>query len=75
MKREVDKITTQIAESEAHLDSMRVPSDPISRAPIKQHPPSRSKHVEAKIAELTKKICRAKNGRNKEHLMACRNVL
>ena len=75
MKREVDEITTQIAESEARLDSMRVPSDPISGAPIKQHLPSRSKRVEAKIAELTKKIHRAKNKRNKEHLMAHRNAL
>ena len=75
MKREVNQITTQIAESEACLDSMRVPSDPISGAPIKQHPASRSKHVEAKIAELTKKIHRAKNRRNKEHLMARRNGL
>ena len=75
MKREVDKITTQIAESEARLDSMRVPSDPISGAAIKQHPPSRSKHVEARIAELTKKICRAKNRSNKERLIARRNAL
>ena len=75
MIREVNKITTQIAESEARLDSMRVPSDLISGAPIKQHPHSRSKHVEAKIAELTKKIRRAKNRRNKECLIACRNVL
>ena len=75
MKREVDKITMQIAESEAHLDSMRVLSDLISGALIKQHPLSRSKRVEAKIAELTKKIGRAKNRRNKECLMAHRNVL
>ena len=75
LKREVDKITMQIAEAEDRLDSMRVPSDPISGAPIKQQPPSRPKHVEAKIAELTKKICRAKNRRNKEHLMAHRNAL
>ena len=29
-------------------------------------PPSRNKHIEAKIAELNKKIRRAKNRRNKE---------
>ena len=75
MKREVDKITTQIAESEACLDSVRVPSDLVSEALIKQHSPSRSKCVKAKIAELTKKICRAKNRGNKECLLARRTVL
>ena len=61
MKRDIDKISAQLAESEAHLESMRVPKDPISGTPLKLHPPSRPKHIEAKIAELNKKIHRAKN--------------
>ena len=35
MKRDVDKISAQLAESEAHLLAMRVPKDPISGAPLK----------------------------------------
>ena len=62
MKRDVDKISVQLAESEAHLESMRVPKDPVSEAPLNRHPPSRPKCIEVKIAELNKKICRAKNG-------------
>ena len=53
----------------------RVPKDPISGAPLKQHPPNRNKHIEAKIAEINKKIRRAKNRRNKECLIAKRNSL
>ena len=52
----------------------RVPKSP-SGAPLKLHPPSRNKRIEAKIAELNKKIRRAKNRRNKEHLIAKRNSL
>ena len=62
MKRDVDKISAQLAESEACLLVMRVPKDPISGAPLKQHPPSRPKCIEVKIAELNKKICNVKNG-------------
>ena len=65
MKTDFDKISTQLAESEACLESMRVPKDPISGAPLKPHPPSRPKCIEIKIAELNKKIHRVKNGRNK----------
>ena len=43
MKRDVDKISTKLAESEARLESMRVPKDPVSGAPLKLHPPSRPK--------------------------------
>ena len=64
MKRDADKISMQLAKSEALLESMRVPKDPVSGAPVTLHPPSRPKHMEAKVAELNKKICRAKNGRN-----------
>ena len=62
MKSDVDKISVQLAESEACLLAMRVPKDPINGAPLKRHPPSRPKCIEVKIAELNKKICRVKNG-------------
>ena len=75
MKRDIDKISTKLAESESRLESMRVPKDPISGAPLKLHPPSRPKHIEVKIAELNKNICRAKNRRNKERLITKRETL
>ena len=62
MKRDVDKISAKLAESEQALESMRVPKDPVSGAPLKLHPPSRPKQIEVKIAELNKRIRRAKNG-------------
>ena len=65
MKRDADKISAQLAKSDAHLESMRVPKDPGSGAPVTLHPPSRPKCIEAKIAELNKKIRRVKNGQNK----------
>ena len=76
MKREVNKINEKLRESEAKLESVkpRVTIDPIRRSPLKLHPPNRSKCIEAKIAELTKKIRRAKNRRNKEHLIAKREA-
>ena len=63
MKREADKIAEKLTESEVALKLLepRVPKD----LTFKQHPPSRPKRIEVKIAELNKKICRAKNGRNK----------
>ena len=42
---------------------------------LKLHPPNRSKHIDTKIAELNKKIRRAKNRRNKEGLIAKREAL
>ena len=67
MKREADKIAEKLRESEKALRLLepRVPKDPISRVPLKRHPPSRPQHIEVKIAELNKKIHRAKNGGNK----------
>ena len=63
MKREADKIAEKLRESEKALKLLepRVPKDPT----LKQHPPSRPKCIEVKIADLNKKIRRAKNGRNK----------
>ena len=76
MKREADKIAEKLRESEAALKLLepRVPKSP-SGVPLKLHPPNRNKHIETKIAELKKKIRRAKNRRNKEHLIAKRNSL
>ena len=77
MKREADKIAEKLRESEAKLKLVepRVPKDPVSRVPFKLHPPNRSKRIEAKIAEINKKIRRAKNRRNKERLIAKREAL
>ena len=73
MKREADKIAEKLRKSEAALKLLepRVPKDPT----LKQHPPNRKKHIEAKIAEINKKIRRAKNRRNKECLIAKRDSL
>ena len=75
MERDVDKISTKLAESEKVLESMRVPKDPVSGAPLKLHPPSRPKCIEVKIAELNRKICRARNGQNKQCLITKREAL
>ena len=77
MKREADKIAEKLRESEKALGAVepRVTKDPISGAPLKLHPPARPKCIETKIAELNKKIRRAKNRRNKEHLIAKREAL
>ena len=77
MKRDFDKISEKLAKSEAKLESVeqRVPTDPIRGAPLKLHPPNKNKRIEAKIAELNKKIRRAKNKKNKERLIAEREAL
>ena len=76
MKREADKIAEKLRESEVALKLLepRVPKTP-SGAPLKLHPPNRNKCIEAKTADLNKKIRRAKNRRNKERLIAKRNSL
>ena len=76
MKREADKITEKLGESEKALKLLepRVPKAP-SGAPLKPHPQNRNECIEAKIAEINKKIRRAKNRRNKEYLIAKRNSL
>ena len=53
MKREADKVTEKLRESEKALKLLkpRVPKD----LTLKQHPPSRSKCIEVKIAELNKR--------------------
>ena len=77
MKREVNKIAEKLAESEKKFETIepRVPKDPISKVPLKLHPPNRNKHIEAKIADLNKKIRSTKNRKNKERLIAKREAL
>ena len=77
MKREVNKINDKLRESEKKLELVepRVPKDPISGAPLKLHLLNRPKRTETKIAELNKKIRKAKNRRNKERLIAKREAL
>ena len=77
MKCEAVKIAKALAESEQALKLLepRVPKDPIIKAHLKLHPPSRPKCIEAKIAEINKKIRKAKNRRNKECLIAKRDSL
>ena len=67
MKREADKIAEKLRESQKALKLLepRVPKDLISGAPLKQHPPNRNKCIEAKIAEINKKIRRARTGGTK----------
>ena len=75
MRRDIEKISTQLKDSESLLESMRVPTNLVTKAPVNLHPPSRSRCLEAKIAELNKKIRRACNSRNKQRLIARRDVL
>ena len=77
LKSEVDKINEKLVASEAKLESIkpRVTIDPVSRVLLKLHPLNRSKCIEAKIAELNKKIRRVKNRRNKEYLITKREAL
>ena len=77
MKREADKINEKLAASEAKLESIepRVTINPLRRVSLKLHPPNRSKRIEVKIAELNKKIRRAKKKKNEEALIAKREAL
>ena len=76
MKCEVDKISKRLLESEKALESLKLRLPAMNRgSPVKAHPPNRNKHLEVKIAELNKKIRRAKNGRTKRRLIAKRDSL
>ena len=77
MKREANKIAEKLVKSKAKLEFVkpRVTIDPIRGAQLKLHLLNRSKRIETKIAELNKKIRRAKNRRNKERLIAKREAL
>ena len=77
MKRDFDKINKKLTKSEAKLELVerRVLRDSIRGFLLKLHPQNRSKLIEVKIAELKKKIRRAKNKKNKECLIAKREAL
>ena len=66
MKRDVVKAIEKLKESEKPLELIE------SRIPKNNNP---NKRLENKIAELNKKIRRAKNKKNKERLIAKRNSL
>ena len=85
MKREADKINEKLREPEKKLKLVepRVPKDPISRswsrgftpAPLKLHPPNRNKCIEAKIAEINKKLRKVKKNKIRSALIAKRDKL
>ena len=62
MKREVNKIGEKLRESEKALRAVE------PRVPLKLHPLNRNKRIEAKIADLNKKIRRVKNNKNERFL-------
>ena len=66
MKRDVVKAIEKLKESEKSFELIE------SRIPKNNNS---NKRIENKIAELNKKIRRAKNQKNKEHLIAKRNSL
>ena len=71
MKRDVVKAIEKLKESEKSFESIEsriIPKNNNSKR-------SSSKRIENKIAELNKKIRRAKNKKNKERLIAKRNSL
>ena len=71
MKRDVVKAIEKLKESEKSFESIEsriIPKNNNSKR-------SSSKRIENKIAELNKKIRRAKNKKNKERLIAKRNLL
>ena len=71
MKRDVVKVIEKLKESEKSFKSIEsriIPKNDNSKR-------SSSKRIENKIAELSKKIRRAKNKKNKERLIAKRNSL
>ena len=76
MKCEVDKISKRLLESEKALESLKLRLPATNHgSPVKAHPPNRNKCLEVKIAELSKKIRRAKNERTKCRLIAKQDSL
>ena len=68
MKRDFDKINEKLKESEKRLGSIgpRVLRDLLRRGPLKLHPLNRNKCIEKMIAEINKKIRRAKRRKIKK---------
>ena len=78
MKRDFDKINEKLKESEKKLESIIEPPRGFSQdsyRALKLHPPNRNKCIEQKIAEINKKIRRAKKKKNREALIAKREAL
>ena len=69
MKRDFDKINEKLKESEKKLESI----GPLRG--FKLHPPNRNKCIEKKIAEISKKIRRAKKKKNREASITKREAL
>ena len=77
MKHEAGKIAEKLAEPEKVLRAVepRVPKDPISRSPLKLHPPNRNKRIEAKIADLNKRLRRVRQNNIRSALIVKRDKL
>ena len=74
MNRDFDKINEKLKKSEKKLESVGPPRG-LNYGALKLHPPSRNKCIQKKIAEINKKIRRAKKKKNKEALIAKREAL
>ena len=77
MKRDFDKINEKLKESEKKLESIGPPRGfaPGSFGALKLHLPNRNKCKDRKIAEINKKIRRAKKKKNREALITKREAL
>ena len=75
MKRDVVKAIEKLKESEKSLESIESRINNNNNPKNNNSKRSSSKRIENKIAELNKKIRRAKNKKNKERLIAKRNSL
>ena len=80
MKSEAGKIAEQLSESEAALKEvkLRVPIGHlgvISESPLKLHPPNVQRHIVTKIADLNKKIRRARQNKTRSALITKRDKL
>ena len=76
-KRDFDKINEKLKESEKKLESIGPPRGFArgSYGALKLHLPNRNKCKDRKIAEINKKIRRAKKKKNREALIAKREAL
>ena len=79
MKHEAGKIAERLAESEAALSKLkpRVPMGHlgvISESLLKLHPPNAQRHIVTKIADLNKKIRRARENKTRSALIAKREA-
>ena len=73
MKRDFDKINEKLKESEKKLESVGPPRG--SYGALKLHPPNRNQRIEKKLAEINKKIRRAKKKKNRDALITKREAL